>query len=92
MWRTGETTLMDVDDARVQSLEEANGDESGSRRLLLADLAAVRLSSRRARPVAPAAGSSGPRQGVRGSSKWLAGDGLAWLISTINDEGPLCSG
>ena len=51
MRRIGESALVDTDDARVQSLEEAvseaeeligNGDESGARRLLLAELAAIR--------------------------------------------------
>ena len=48
----GESTLVDVDDARIQSLEEVvteadelieKGSESGARRLLLAELAAIRL-------------------------------------------------
>ena len=66
-----------------------NGDESEARRLLIAELAAIRLLSRRARQAAPGARSSGPRQGARGSSKWLAGDVFAWLISTIDSMGVL---
>ena len=55
MRRRGESTFMVVHDAGIQSLEEAvteadelieNGDESEARRLLLAELAAVRLWSR----------------------------------------------
>ena len=74
MRRIGEPTLADTDDASIQSLEVAvteadelveNGDETGARRLLLADLAAIHLWSRRARRGTPAASSSGPRQGAR---------------------------
>ena len=59
MRRIGEPTLVDTDDAGVQSLEDAvsdaeeligNGDESRARRLhFAAELAAIRLESRRAK-------------------------------------------
>ena len=54
---TGESTLVYTDDAGVWSLKEAvseaeeltgNGDESGARHLVLAELAAIRSGSRRA--------------------------------------------
>ena len=57
MRRIGESTFVHIDDAEVQSLEElvseaealiGNGDEPGARRWLLAELAAIRLGSRRA--------------------------------------------
>ena len=66
-----------------------NGDVSGARRLLFAELAAIPFWSRRARLGAPTAGSSGPRQYARGSCKWLGGDGFVWLISTTDNEGVL---
>ena len=75
MQRMGESTIVDIDDAGIQSLEIAvteedelieNGDESGARRLLFAELAAIRLWSRRSRLEALAALSSGPRRGARG--------------------------
>ena len=58
MRRTSESTLVEKDDAGFQSLEIAvakaeesteNGYESEAQRLLLAELAAIRLWSRRAR-------------------------------------------
>ena len=83
--RIGASTLADVDDAGIESLEvavtEANelvekGDEPGARRLLLAELAAARLWPRQARQRVAAADSVVPRRGAYRSSKWLAGDVL----------------
>ena len=51
-----------------------NGDESGARRLLLAELVATRKAGGTCR---------------RLQYMWLAGDGFVWLIRTIDNEGVL---
>ena len=64
-------------------------DEPGARRLLFAELAAIRLWSRQARQRATAADSCGPLRRAQGISKWAAGDGEVWLISAIDCAGVL---
>ena len=96
--RIGASTLADVDDAGIESLEvavtEANelvekGDEPGARRLLLAELAAARLWPRQARQRVAAADSVVQRRGAYRSSKRLAGDVIVRLISTVDSAGIL---
>ena len=74
----GESTLVDVDDARIQSLEEAvteadelieKGSESGARRLFLAVLAAIRLVTKAGRHLPQAPVSHG-KMPVGATSRW----------------------
>ena len=99
--RMGASTLVDVDDAGIESLEgavtEANelvekGDEPGARRLLLAELAAICLLARQARQRVVAADSIVPRRGAYRSSKVVGGRRFCvadqhWRVCVCEGEG-----